>query len=294
MNIKKLTTKPGFEFIFAVGIAGIFILPAAVMAQDNKNIDITIANGDTVINGKNIKEMSPAQRQEAMGDLNKITGKGKGRYNKEYRFERRSNTAPVVPTDGLGVTDLNIVHTPNGYIVQPQDKQLHVRRVIRRDSAVVIIHDPRGDRRGPGHGSSDEFLAPPAPPIENFSRRNTQEFEYTNIDNDGVETGVSFRVSDPKGPRLKGIAGVDKSDLMISDLKIVPDFVSGKTLLMFSLPTKAVAEVEFMDNSGKTLWTEKTSTGTFSKNFALPLNGVYNLKIKQSGKMAVKQIFKEE
>jgi hypothetical protein len=276
MNIKKLTTKPGFEFIFAVGIAAVFVLPAAVMAQD-KNIDITIANGDTVINGKNIKDMSPAQRQEAMSDLNKITGKGKGQH-KEYRYEQRSNKAPVVAADGLGVSDLNIVHTPNGYVVQPQERELHVRRVIRikRDSI---------------------NLTPPPPPralMENFSRRNTQEFEYTNIDNDGVETGVSFRVSDPKGQRLKGIAGVDKSDLVISDLKIVPDFVSGKTLFMFTLPTKAVAEVEFMDNSGKTLWTEKTSTGTFSKNFALPLNGVYNLKIKQSGKMAVKQIFKEE
>ncbi len=294
MNIKKLTTKPGFEFIFAVGIAAIFILPAAVMAQDNKNIDITIANGDTVINGKNIKDMSPAQRQEAMSDLNKITGKSKGQH-KEYRYEQRGNTAPVVATDGLGVTDLNIVHTPNGYVVQPQDKQLHVRRIIRRDSMVIRNDDrARGDRRGPGHGGNDEFMIPPAPAIENFSRRNTQEFEYTNIDNDGVETGVSFRVTEPKGVRLKGIAGIDKTDLNISDLKIVPDFVSGKTLIMFSLPTKATADIEFFDNAGKLLWSEKTNTGTFSKNFALPLNGVYNLKIKQSGKMEVKQIFKEE
>lgn len=289
MNIKKLTTKPGFEFIFAVGIAAIFILPAAVMAQD-KNIDITIANGDTVINGKNIKDMTPEQRQQAMSDLNKITGKGKGQH-KEYRYEQRSNTAPVVATDGLGVTDLNIVHTPNGYVVKPQDRQLHVVHMIKRDTIRLRVR--RDDHRGNGR-NDDNLMIPPAPPIENFSRRNTQEFEYTNIDNDGVETGVSFRVSDPKGQRLKGIAGVDKSDLVISDLKIVPDFVSGKTLFMFTLPTKSVAEVEFMDNSGKTLWTEKTSTGTFSKNFALPLNGVYNLKIKQSGKMAVKQIFKEE
>jgi hypothetical protein len=290
MNIKKLTTKPGFEFIFAVGIAAIFILPAAVMAQDNKNIDITIANGDTIINGKNIKDMSPAQRQEAMSDLNKITGKGKGRYNKEYRFERRSNTAPAAATDGLGVTDLNIVHTPNGYMVQPQDRQLHVVQMIKRDTLRLNVR--RDGRRGNGH--NDENFMPPAPPMENFSRRNTQEFEYTNIDNDGVETGVSFRVTEPKGVRLKGIAGIDKTDLNISDLKIVPDFVTGKTLIMFSLPTKAPADIEFFDNAGKLLWSEKTNTGAFSKNFALPLNGVYNLKIKQSGKMEVKQIFKEE
>lgn len=289
MNIKRLTTKPGFEFVFALGIAAVFVLPAAVMAQDNKNIDITIANGDTIINGKNIKDMSPGQRRQAMSDLDKITGKG--RYNREYRFERRGNTPPTPPTDGLGVTDLNIVHTPNGYVVQPQDHPLHVVQMIRRDT--IRLNARRGDRRGRGRGE-DNMMMTPAPVMENFSRRNTQEFEYTNIDNDGVETGVSFRVSDPKGPRLKSIANIDKADLVISDLKIVPDFVSGKTLLMFSLPTKAVAEVDFMDNAGKTLWAEKTSTGTFSKNFALPLNGVYNLKIKQSGKMAVKQIFKEE
>jgi hypothetical protein len=290
MNIRNLTTKPGFEFIFAVGIAAIFILPAAVMAQDNRNIDISITNGDTVVNGKNIKSLSPEQRKEALSDLDRLQG-GKGEY-KMRRYERHTNTNTSGGDNGsLGYSNLNIVHTPNGYVVSKQkDSSLyrrpHLKRVIVQEDVtllpppVVVPDDNRSIARSGA-------LA------ESFSRRNTQEFDYTNIDNDGVETGVNFRVSEPKGVRLQGIAGIDKTDLSVSDLKIIPDFVTGKTLLMFTLPTKATAQIELLDNAGKVLWSEKTSTGSFSKSFALPLNGVYNLKIKQSGKMEVKQIFKE-
>ncbi|OKS89176.1 T9SS type A sorting domain-containing protein [Mucilaginibacter polytrichastri] len=298
MNIKNLTTRPGFEFVFAIGIAAIFILPAAVMAQDNKNIEISITNGDTVINGKNIKDLSPQDRKEALSDLHKLQGGDRGGH-KEYRFERRSNGGNMGRDNSeLGYSNLNIVRTPDGYMVSKEKDDAgqhpHLRRVKVTD---VIITAPEHPMNAPDENRGDENRSFGPPPhdelIENFSRRNTQEFDYTNIDNDGVETGVNFRVTEPKGVRLKGIAGIDKTDLNISDLKIVPDFVTGKTLIMFSLPTKATAEIEFFDNAGKLLWSEKTSTGSFTKNFALPLNGVYNLKIKQSGKMEVKQIFKE-
>jgi hypothetical protein len=293
MNIRNLTTKPGFEFIFAVGIAAIFILPAAVMAQDNRNIEISITNGDTVINGKNIKELSPDQRKQALSDLDRLQG-GKGE-RKLYRYEQHMHTNNGGGTDnsGLGVSNLNIIHTPNGYVVSKQKdssmyRHPHLRRVMVQQDVTLLPPPP------PMDGFDDNrSIARSGALAENFSRRNTQEFDYTNIDNDGVETGINFRVTEPKGERLKGIAGIDKTDLSVSDLKVVPDFVTGKTLLMFTLPTKAAAQVELLDNAGKVLWSEKTSTGSFSKSFALPLNGVYNLKIKQSGKMEVKQIFKE-
>jgi hypothetical protein len=49
-------------------------LPLLVFAQGNKNMDITIINGDTTINGKNIKELSPKDREQALKDIDNLSG----------------------------------------------------------------------------------------------------------------------------------------------------------------------------------------------------------------------------
>jgi hypothetical protein len=64
-------------------------------------------------------------------------------------------------------------------------------------------------------------------------------------------------------------------------------------MLIFSLPLTAPAEVSFTDSDGKPIWTEKTSGAKFIKTFALPLNGVYYLVVKQGGKAAVRKVVKE-
>jgi hypothetical protein len=86
-----------------------------------------------------------------------------------------------------------------------------------------------------------------------------------------------------EGPRLE-----------ISDLNLVPEFSTGKTMLIFSLPGKAAAEVKLVDSEGKILWTEKSTGGRFTKSFVLGLNGIYYLQVQQGNGVAVKRIFKEE
>src|SRR5689334_7356046 len=66
--------KPGFELIFALSIICIMTLPLLVFAQGNKNMDITIINGDTTINGKNIKDLSVEERKQAMKDIDNLSG----------------------------------------------------------------------------------------------------------------------------------------------------------------------------------------------------------------------------
>jgi hypothetical protein len=87
---------------------------------------------------------------------------------------------------------------------------------------------------------------------------------------------------------------VEGPTLEISDLNIVPEFSTGKTLLMFSLPAKTVAEVKLIDSNGKALWKEKATGGSFSKTFVIGLNGIYYLQVKQGNGVAVKRIVKEE
>jgi hypothetical protein len=71
--MKKNAFKPGFEFIFSLCIMAVLGLPPLVFGQATKDLQITINNGDTTINGKNIKDLSASDRKEALKDINQIT-----------------------------------------------------------------------------------------------------------------------------------------------------------------------------------------------------------------------------
>jgi hypothetical protein len=129
-----------------------------------------------------------------------------------------------------------------------------------------------------------------------FNRRNTQNFMYNSTDNNGISTHVSYHVSDHPvmldyDAGKKEMKQLDMLD--ITDLNIVPEFSAGKTVLMFSLPSKTVAAVELKDSKGTLLWSEKAINGSFNKTFALGLNGLYYLQVKQGDKIVVKEIMKD-
>ena len=67
--MKQHLIKPGFELIFALSIIAIIGLPPLVFAKNNRRVEININNGDTVVNGKNIKELSAADREQALKDI---------------------------------------------------------------------------------------------------------------------------------------------------------------------------------------------------------------------------------
>jgi len=70
--MKKHTFKPGFEFIFSLCILAVLGLPPLVFAQTTKDLQITINNGDTTINGKNIKDLSATERKDALKNISQI------------------------------------------------------------------------------------------------------------------------------------------------------------------------------------------------------------------------------
>ena len=71
--MKKLIIKPGFEFIFSLSLLAILGLPPLVFGQSVRDEQITIMNGDTTVNGKNIKDLSAKERQDAMKDIGQIS-----------------------------------------------------------------------------------------------------------------------------------------------------------------------------------------------------------------------------
>jgi hypothetical protein len=284
--MKTPILKPGFEFIFALSLIAILGLPPMLMAQNQKNEEINIVNGDTTVNGKNIKDISAADRQDALRDIKHISADATdgGNNSHVYIFKRQDSTMrhPMITEDIVVKKDSagNIVEMRSGRRLGRNNMRMKMRNMD-----VVPDKMPWMDRNGAG---------PMRAPMMGFARRNSQRFSYVSTDNNGISTHISFRVSGVTNDDLKRMPPVEGPTLEISDLNIVPEFSTGKTLLMFSLPAKTVAEVKLIDSNGKALWKEKATGGSFSKTFVIGLNGIYYLQVKQGNGVAVKRIVKEE
>ena len=294
--MKNHWTKPGFELTFALSIIGIMTLPLLVFAQGNKNMEITIVNGDTTINGKNIKELSAEDRARALKDIDNLSGpemKGSQRIvirkrsltdtgRKDKVFRQR-----IFKDDDL---------SENHRLFNDSAKHVFKFRLKRPDGDdSTFTFNYKMD------SNPDEFFNDRMHNFnfrmherENFRHRNVQRFDYSSTGNDGISTHISFRVNDASPEKVKNVTGAEKAELELRDLNLVAEFSSGKTLLMFYLASKMTAEVSFTDSEGKLIWSAKMVNGEFSRSFPLGLNGVYFLKVKQGNKLALKRVVKED
>ena len=269
--MKKRIFNPGFEFIFTLSILAILGLPPLVFAQNTKDLQISISNGDTTVNGRNIKDLTPKERKSVLKDINSISS---------------IKSQPMVGTMNLP-RDLSF-HKRNGkdsvfaYNFR-MNKDTSGHRMMTRKFQDMHMRDDRRPERNPA--------------LE-FDHKNSQVFNFTTTDNNGVSTHVSYRVSEPTGGLTHIGTDPDQQDqhekLDMTDLNIVPEFSAGKTVIMFDLPTKVVADVQFEDSKGNLLWSAKAINGSFMKSFPLGLNGIYFLRVEQKGHLAVKKIFKEQ
>jgi hypothetical protein len=300
--MKKLCVKPGFEFIFALSIIAIIGLPPLVFAQNTKDIEIKINDGDTVVNGKNIKDLSPADRKEALKDIDNLGNmtwqraifmkRGQGDTTGGKRvIIRRGQRGDDFAEHGFALGGDSAMH----------QFRLRFRGPKGRDSMMSFNYRINPDRdmelEPRDFGLEERDMDLPMMRGRAFgrvNRRNTQNFSYSTTGSDGISTQINYSVSDVSPERARQLTGSDKIELELSDLSLVPEFTSGKTLLLFGLQSGAPAEVKFMDHDGKVIWTEKSISGNFSKSFVLGLNGIYLLQVKQGGKTALKRIMKEE
>ncbi len=262
--MKTSLLKPGFEFIFSLSLIAILCLPPVLMAQANKNMDINIVNGDTTVNGRNIKQLSPPEKREALKSISRISSTGSSRSF----------------SDSMRVH----IDTANTFAASPYKHKAGPGAQAWNSNR---FNDRMGDR---GPNNNGRFMMAP---FRN-ERRNSQSFDYVTVDNEGVSTHIRFHVSEISNEDLKKMPHVEGGKFEISDLNLVPQFSTGKTLLLFDLPAKTVAEVKLTDSEGKSLFSEKVTGGTFNKAVVLGLNGVYYLQVKQGNFVAVKKITKGE
>jgi len=278
--MKKFFLKPGFEFIFALSLMVILGLPPMLMAQNQKDMDIQIVNGDTTVNGKNIKQLSADERREALKDINRMNTTQLN-DNSVFNFKRKDSVGGRMNHFEIRKRRMEKDSVGGMFSGHPgSPRKMEYNFALRNRSG---DEDNMGFRRGSANG-----------PMMRLERKNTQNFNYSTTDKDGISTHVTFHVSEVSNDDLKKMPYVEGGKFELFDLNIVPQFSTGKTLLMFNLPSKKAAEVKLTDDEGKILWTEKTMTGTFSKTFVLGLNGVYFLQVKQGNDISVKKIMKEE
>lgn len=292
--MKNLSVKPGFEVIFALSIIAIIGLPPLVFAQNTKDMEINITNGDTVVNGKNIKDLSPADRKEALKDIENLNGMTWQRAMFRKRDDTTGGERVIIrrdrPDDGFAFKGDSAMHNFRFRFRGPGGKDSMMSFNYRINPDLNMNTEPRDFEF-----RSRDFDMPGMRNMEfRMNRRNTQNFSYSTTGSDGISTRINFSVSDVPPERAKQLTGSDKTELALSDLSLVPEFTSGKTLLMFTLPAHTAADVKFMDHDGKVIWTEKGMNGSFSKSFILGLNGIYLLQVQQGGKTALKRIIKEE
>ncbi|HEY4197860.1 MAG TPA: T9SS type A sorting domain-containing protein [Mucilaginibacter sp.] len=289
--------KPGFEFIFALSLIIIMGLPPLLFAQGTKNMEIRITNGDTVINGKNIRDLSIAERQQALKDIDNLGHLGAVRNNDRREMLTRKRWAPDTGSHDI-IIEKRRFADGDGSFKRDSGRMFRFKfkRQGDKDSTYTFNYRMNGnpEDRFEEEGGREFNFRMHRLGMEGFRRRNVQSFEYSNTGSDGINTHISFRVSEPSPEKIKTITGSEKAELEITDLNLVPEFSSGKTLLIFSLPTKSVADVKLTDNEGKLIWSAKAMNGSFNKSFGLGLNGVYYLQVKQGSKVALKRIVKEE
>ncbi len=258
--MNKLIFKPGFETIFALGLIVVLGLPPVLLAQNTKDLEIKIENGDTTINGKKLKDLSAKDRAFVMKDLKNININTIGRMG-----DLREDSSPQI-------------------IVYKRDDSTDNREVK------VDVRDYQFKNNSGFDVNRNKLQAP----IQRVGpKKNFQSYDYAIVDNEGISTRVRFTISATNNDDLRNPPYNQDPQFQINNLNIIPEFNSGTVLLTFNLPSKANAEVRFINSAGNFVWESRTNNGNFSKSFALGLNGVYYLEIKDGKSIVVKKIVKE-
>jgi hypothetical protein len=286
--MKKRIVKPGFDFLFSAGIAAMLAIPQMVWAQKEtrKDVRIIIRDKDTTYNGKHLKDLPATERQQALTEINKMGQDGLVTRRRTYVFRRPGSNE----RDTLYSMNLDSLRTTARIRINPREGMFGDRMEDNRPRLQFRFDEDALNRRLDGLGLRGDR---PGLHLRGFNRRNSQNFNFTYTDNEGITTNFSYHVTDVQGEAAKKFAGVTQANMELADLTLTPQFSAGKTILSFNLPAKAAADVQLTDNEGKTIWKDKAANGAFSKTFTWALNGAYYLVVKQGSQVAVKRIVKE-
>lgn len=319
---------------FALAFVVVIITGAkpGAYAQEKKEVKqtIIITNSDTIINGKNLKQVSRAERKKLLKDLDakkrvEVQAFDKGPGNMQVIIRKQKDGEPEeVIVKNLGGARGFVWKDDELQSFGPNDplppqfklemdtlmfkmdgdsafKQLRIRMknldtlMQKHFNAAAdlqfFVHPPNAPR------------APMSPKLRIMGRgmfeneQNAQSFNYANVDKDGISNNLNIRLGEAAKDALTKITGstTAKTDLNVQDLNIFPSFSVGKLNLAFSLKTKGAVEVKLLDRDFNPVFTDKQNafSETYYKAIDIPKNGIYYLAVVQNGNWFVKKMIKE-
>lgn len=322
--------KRSILYAFTIIATVVYIAgPGQAKSQDKKEIrkTIIINDGDTIINGKKLRDATPGERKALLKELDQteknskdikiIRKKKDGKQEKEIiirrgdtepkvlrrrsendreemKFEFKNGDAHVFKFD----SDSMLMAFGNDSLMKEFRFKIDGLDSNFRKGVITMNrnfnHIPRRVE-----GTRPELFMDGLGIFEQgaLRRENSQVFIYENTDKDGITSRMSIRISEANDETLKKMnaAGNDKPALDVSDLTLSPNFSSGNLNLSFSLIEKGSLEVKILDSNLKELFTDKTTinSGTYFKQISLPKNGVYYIRIIQGNKTFVRKMVKE-
>lgn len=283
--------------------------------QKQENITITINNGDTIINGKNFKTISEAEKAQLRKKMNIISDKngmriaiGSPHINKRIRMIKKMDGDSVV-------LDSNEVRVYSFDDQKPmmwkfRNDSLHrLRFYANPDSLSQILISPMGEDN---YMDIDPKMVHPrwSPDFDRMpifrgknqmlirtTQPNSSNFNYTLTDKDGYTTEERINVSNPKKEELKSLFKDENKDihsLEIKNLIFYPNFDSGKTTLGFTVPEKSQINVKLVDSNGDAIFSENRNLTSlsYSRSFDWHKNGIYYLEVSSGKKTFIKKVIK--
>lgn len=302
--------KTGCAFVLA--LITITAARPAAFAQQKQEIrkTIIITDGDTIINGKNLKNLSKSDREALRKELRATEQNLPMRRAKQKSEEiiiKNGDKAPKIlrwsdkDEDGIFMGDHPWVLSDSliTFMKDSLHRQLrfnleHMDSNMRQK--MMELHRRMGSMP-PMMGRVYPRSIPKEGELYNRTpsrSKNSQSFNYVNTDKDGITTHLNIRLTDVSEEVSKKISH-DNKVLEVTDLVISPNFSAGKLNLSFQTATRGSISVKILDSDLKAAFTDQpvNFNGSYYKQVSLPKNGVYYIHISQNGKSFIKKMVKE-
>ncbi|MXV49559.1 hypothetical protein GS399_01130 [Pedobacter sp. HMF7647] len=292
-----------------------------VKAQNIKETSsVIINNGDTIVNGKNLKDVSAAEHSKLKKEIDKRDAEA-GSFARGKRTITKRET--ITSADGPEIPeDIFDVDGPNVYIGSGRNFRFenlpgdHKAFRLKSDSIFVAMKIDSVLKNMDFKVNLDTNLntriitrsgTMNRPMVRMYRNRdinsdmfssgkNTQNYSFRNTDKDGIITHVNISVSDASKDQWKQITGLSSTEtaLEIENLNFSPDFSSDKLNISFISTSKGSTTVKVLNSDYKPLFSHtSTFSGNYFKQVALPKNGVYYLAVKQGKDWFVKRFIKD-
>jgi hypothetical protein len=293
-----------------------------------------IMNGDTVINGVNLKEVSGKEKVELKSKLKEASriNLSSPRINKRITVIKDGDRFRI---DSSRTTNLNFDSDVKFLTMDKDSLRSDIRIFLQGDSISTLYLGKNGngeidwkmvhprfykvdslrkkgffDDKSKGmdwkieHPQNNVIISSPSPLnrskyTNTFSLseiKNSQNFNFSNTDQNGYTTKINMMVLDANKENLKKVfknENLETNSLVVENLAFYPNFDTGKINLTFKASVKNI-NIRLLSNEGETLFSDKSpiSTSNYSKPIEMFRNGIYYLEIKSDDQTFIKKIIK--